>query len=86
MKTGGKITGKDLRDIRSFIESIRGPGNHFDLVMMGYTPGDDPAKAAKAIRPYKSAGLNWWLESLFRLKHSCDEMALRIRQGPPNLQ
>ena len=83
LKSGGKMTGKDLREIRAYIEAHRESTGHFDLVMMGYTPGDDREKATKIIRPYISAGLTWWLESLFREKNSYSDMVSRIRQGPP---
>lgn len=86
LKSGSKMTGKDLREIMSYILQHRVYPGHFDLVMMGYTPGSDPEKAIQTIRPYSSAGLTWWLESLFREKHSYDDMLTRIRQGPPRLE
>jgi len=53
--------------------------------MMGYTPGDDLAKARKMIAPYQAGGLTWWLESLFRVHDSNAAMRQRIRQGPPRV-
>lgn len=83
LKSGSKMTGKDLQEIRAYIEQHRESTGHFDLVMMGYSPGDDREKAAKILRPYMAAGLTWWLESLFREKNSYSDMLSRIRQGPP---
>jgi hypothetical protein len=80
------MTGKDLREIRAYIEIHRESTRHFDLVMMGYTPGDDPNKASKIIKPYIAAGLTWWRESLFRRKNSYADMVTRIRHGPPKAQ
>lgn len=85
MKSGSKMTGKDLRGIRAYIEKYRESEERYDLVMMGYTPGDDPEKATKIIRPYIAAGLTWWLESLFRMKNSAESMRVRIQQGPPRI-
>lgn len=42
LKSGSKMTGKDLREIRAYIEIHRESARHFDLVITGYTPGDDP--------------------------------------------
>lgn len=83
LKRGGKMTAKDLREIRDYIEQRREASGHFDMVMMGYTPGNDREKAAKIVRPYTAAGLTWWLEGLYRSRNSFSDMVLRIRQGPP---
>lgn len=82
LKKGGKMTGKDLQDIRAYIAAHRTATTPFDLVMMGSTPGDDPAKARKIVAPYVVAGLTWWLESLYRQRNSYEAMLARIRQGP----
>ena len=74
---------KDLREIRSYIDEHRGNNASFDVIMMGYTPGDKPDKAIKAVEKYTKAGLTWWLESLFRMKNSVEAMRVRIQQGPP---
>lgn len=53
--------------------------------MMGYTPGDDTVKGKKIVIPYAAAGLDWWLESLFKQRHSYKGMLTCIRQGPPKV-
>ena len=84
LKGGGRLSGKDLQEIRVYIERHRESAEGFDLVMMGYTPGDNREKAYMITRPYIAAGMTWWLESLFRVKNSYSEMLARIRQGPPS--
>jgi hypothetical protein len=75
-----------LEDIRSYIQQHRTSAAPFDLVMIGYTPGDDRGKAQKVIAPYSAGGLTWWLESLFRVHDSIAAMRRRIRQGPPKIE
>ena len=83
LKSGSPMQPKDLHEIRTFINTYRTDNAPFDLVMMGYTPGDDPVKAQKNVEKYAKAGLTWWLESLFRMKNSVETMRTRIQQGPP---
>jgi alkanesulfonate monooxygenase SsuD/methylene tetrahydromethanopterin reductase-like flavin-dependent oxidoreductase (luciferase family) len=86
LKSGGTMKKKDLEDIRLYIQQHRTSTAPFDLVMMGYTPGNDRAKAHKLIAPYWAGGLTWWLESLFRVHDSIAAMRQRIRQGPPKME
>jgi hypothetical protein len=86
LKTGGTMRGKDLDEIRAYIEAHRTTSAPFDLVMMGYTPGDDPIKAREIVAPYARAGLTWWLESLYGQRNALDAMRERIRQGPPKIE
>lgn len=83
LKSGGGMKKADLAAIRTYIQQQRTSDAPFDLVMMGYTSGDDPDKARKTIAPFAAAGLTWWLESLFGQKDSLAAMQARIRQGPP---
>lgn len=83
LKTGGAMRKRDLEEIQTYIQQYRTITTPFDLVMMGYTPGDDPDKAHRIIAPYRAAGLTWWLESLFRERDSIQAMRTRIQQGPP---
>ena len=80
------MRGKDLEDIRAYINEQRAASTPFEMVMMGYTPHDDPTKARKIVAPYAAAGLTWWLESLYRRRGSLDAMRTRIRQGPPRVE
>jgi alkanesulfonate monooxygenase SsuD/methylene tetrahydromethanopterin reductase-like flavin-dependent oxidoreductase (luciferase family) len=86
LKSGGTMQPKDLREIQTFVNDNRADRTPFDLVMMGYTPGDEPEEARKKVEKYTKAGSTWWLESLFRMKNSVGEMRKRIHQGPPRLK
>ena len=83
LKMGGGMTQRDLEEIRTYIQQHRTTTTPFDLVMMGYTPGNDKTKAHKTVARYAAAGLTWWLESLFGLRGSVEAMRSRVRQGPP---
>lgn len=82
LRRGKTMTAQDLRDIRAYVDAHRSSKTPFDLVMMGYTPGDDPEKAGKKVRRYAKAGLNWWLESLYPFRDDPEGMLKRIREGP----
>ena len=81
---GSDLTGADLQEIMAYIQQGRESDEQFDLVMMGCTPGEDQEQAVNIIRPYKEAGLTWWLESLYHAKDSYADLLTRIGQGPPN--
>jgi hypothetical protein len=83
LKSGSTMQAKDLREILTFINDHRIRNIPFDLVMMGYTPGTEPGRAREKIGKYINAGLTWWLESLFGMKNSIENMRKRIQQGPP---
>jgi len=59
LKHGGSMQGRDLRDIIAYIMEHRTRSDPFDVVMMGYTPGDDPTKAGKMVARFAKAGLTW---------------------------
>ena len=51
----------------------------FDVAISGCSaPGQDDLPAA-----YAEAGATWWLETLFGLRGSPDEMLQRVKAGPP---
>ena len=83
LKSGSALQPKDIRELRDFISSQRDAETPFDMVVMGYTSQSDPAKTFKTIEKFSKAGATWWLESLFRMKHSYQEMLTRIQQGIP---
>jgi hypothetical protein len=55
----------------------------FDVVVEGTTPGDDPAAAADAVRPWQDAGATWWLEADWDAVDDLERVVRRVRQGPP---
>lgn len=67
-----------------------------DLVQGGTTPGDNPARAAEIVAPFKEIGLTWWIEHIdpwrfglewgeFVTPDAQEKMNERILQGPPLL-
>ncbi|MAS33732.1 MAG: LLM class flavin-dependent oxidoreductase [Anaerolineaceae bacterium] len=66
------------------------------FIQNGYTPGDDPARAAEIVAPFAEMGLHWWIENIdpWRFGLSWSElvspeaaarMTERVRQGPPRV-
>lgn len=78
-----------LRDAVEFANTCRETDEPFDVVMTGFTDGDD---GSEVIRPYRDAGVTWWLECIapFRYGVGFDQewpveaLRQRILQGPPN--
>lgn len=85
LKTKGRLTGKDIKDIRTYIDSYRNDEASYDVVVTGTTPGNNAQNAMKKLRPLISAGVTWWLEALYRWRNSPEDMLARIRQGPPKI-
>ncbi len=61
----------------------RDPGDPFDIMVAGETPGDDPAAAAATVREFAAAGATWWTERINSGRGALDILRTRIRQGPP---
>ena len=74
---------KEVREIMSFIGEHRTSDEPFDMVVVGWTPHDNPDKARAKIKPFIRAGATWWLESLYMQCDSFDAMCERVRIGPP---
>ena len=83
LKQGG-LQPTDISEITAFVQEHRSTEAPFDIVKIGSTPGNNPAKAQKIVAPFAAAGATWWLESLFTERNSLEEMRQRIRQGPPH--
>jgi alkanesulfonate monooxygenase SsuD/methylene tetrahydromethanopterin reductase-like flavin-dependent oxidoreductase (luciferase family) len=56
------LTPQEWREILAYIGQHRSSSSPFAVVHSGATPGDDLAKAAALIEPYREAGVNWWME------------------------
>jgi alkanesulfonate monooxygenase SsuD/methylene tetrahydromethanopterin reductase-like flavin-dependent oxidoreductase (luciferase family) len=67
------------------INAIRTESTPFDVIVEGETPGDDQAKTAEILQPWRSAGATWWLEAMWSADGSAghDQVRARLRQGPP---
>ena len=62
----------------AYIQSHRVPSAPFDVAITGCS---DPGQNSLASE-YASAGATWWLESIFGLRGSLDEMLRRVAAGP----
>jgi hypothetical protein len=97
LKMDGMITPEQWGGIMKNINGQRTADTPFDWVHGGSTPGDDPAKAAEVVRPYRDVGITWWIEGAspfdfgwdFEKPFTTEATALmdrRIRQGPPKIE
>jgi hypothetical protein len=77
------LTPSDIRDIAKFIADCRISPDHFDVVMAGETPADDPDRARDLAAAYAEAGATWFLESTLPWKQPIDDFRRRIAAGPP---
>jgi hypothetical protein len=63
----------------ALLKGLHPVGKPLDIAISGVSqPGEDDL-----VREYAAAGATWWLESLFGLRGSVDELRERIRRGPP---
>jgi alkanesulfonate monooxygenase SsuD/methylene tetrahydromethanopterin reductase-like flavin-dependent oxidoreductase (luciferase family) len=85
--TRGEVVPEDVRAMRAYVEEHRVGMNleavPFDIVWEGQTPGDDPGRAARMVRPFAEAGATWWIESPWLPPNESEDLRRRIRQGPP---
>lgn len=88
------ITPQDAKDILDTIKTHRQSEDPFDLVISGWSPGENPAEAAARVELYAVEGVTWWVESLdpwrYGWENAAQEWPLaqireRIQQGPPSL-
>jgi alkanesulfonate monooxygenase SsuD/methylene tetrahydromethanopterin reductase-like flavin-dependent oxidoreductase (luciferase family) len=78
------MTPDDLKEIVTYVKANRSRSEPFDVVIGGYTPGDDPDRASHIVAAYREVGVTWWLEGINSLRGPIGDMHVRIRQGPPN--
>ena len=88
------ITPEIAKDISDTIMSYRQSDEPYDLVMSGWSPGDNADEAAARVVPYAEVGASWWIESLDPWRYGweqpgqvwpLDQLRERIQQGPPQL-
>lgn len=96
IKWGASMTPEEWRELLMYVQKHRTSSGPFDAVHSGATPGDDPMQAAALVRPYREAGVTWWVEPIdpwrFGWSYEVDWdpqatvlMRERVRQGPPRL-
>lgn len=85
MASEGPLSPDDIRAIKAYVEAHRTLTTPFDIITEGETPGDDPAGADAIMRPWKEAGVTWWMETRWGYT-SLQEVRERIRQGPPRAE
>lgn len=76
-----------------FVNAQRNSDRPFDVVFNGYTPSDDPQVAENFLKPFREAGMTWWLENIYPIhyggtwdgKWDLETMQGRILQGPPKV-
>ncbi len=79
------VTPETIREIKEYAEENRTETTPFDIVWEGQTPGEHPGQAASIVRPYAEAGATWWIESPWTPPNEPDDLRVRIKQGPPQL-
>ena len=80
-----------LEQALAYTRAQRQAAAPLDVVCMGFTPGDDTARAADIVGQRSQRGGTWWLESLIPFRFgkgmtsdwTADDMRKRILQGPP---
>jgi alkanesulfonate monooxygenase SsuD/methylene tetrahydromethanopterin reductase-like flavin-dependent oxidoreductase (luciferase family) len=68
-----------LADKLAIIHTYRTSVAPFDVAITGCSNPGETALAGE----YAAVGATWWLESLFGLRGSVEEMLARVRGGPP---
>ena len=76
---GERLTPEEIRVMVAYVKAHRGRSDSFDVAFAEETPSD-PEKGAKIVKPYREAGVTWWLEGIWGAR---EEMRERIRHGPP---
>ena len=77
------VTPEDVREMRAYVEANRTLTTPFDIVASGKTNGLDRSQQKDTVLPWVEAGATWWMEGLWGMSN--EEVAERIRQGPPKV-
>jgi len=85
LKGDNLLTPQDVKAVKDFITQERTSTEPFDIAIINWTDPSDPVKAAQKVARYERAGATWWLESLYTLQDSLENLRRCIRLGPPKL-
>jgi alkanesulfonate monooxygenase SsuD/methylene tetrahydromethanopterin reductase-like flavin-dependent oxidoreductase (luciferase family) len=77
------LSAGDLAELLATVRAQRPGGGPFEVMVGGWSPGDDPAAARATVEPLAAAGMTWWSEGLEPRRGSLAAMRERVRQGPP---
>jgi alkanesulfonate monooxygenase SsuD/methylene tetrahydromethanopterin reductase-like flavin-dependent oxidoreductase (luciferase family) len=81
-----QLSPDDIIQMLDYIKQFRTNSKHFDVYIVGDTPGN-PEEGAKLIEPYEKAGVTWWGERIdeYKFSNSSEKIRERILQGPPKI-
>jgi alkanesulfonate monooxygenase SsuD/methylene tetrahydromethanopterin reductase-like flavin-dependent oxidoreductase (luciferase family) len=79
---GEMMTPAELRAAVEFTLGERTSADPFEVVIGGHSP-DGPRATAARLAPYVEAGLTWWVEGIHPAFGSVEQLAERVRRGPP---
>jgi len=82
------FTPEDLRKALDWVLPRREIETPLDVIVENQTPGDDPARGARIVKPGADAGATWHMESMWGAMVEADgqeRVFKRIQQGPPRM-
>ncbi|MHA1409852.1 MAG: LLM class flavin-dependent oxidoreductase, partial [Candidatus Odinarchaeia archaeon] len=77
------LTPEMLRDVLSIIKENRGSLKNYDVAVSGVTSGKNTKQDREKLLSYISEGANWWIEDIYEVRGSLENLLTRIRDGPP---
>src|SRR5260221_4644130 len=80
-----EVTPYDVRAMKKHIDEHRTLTTPFDVVMDGQTVASEHQQTVDKIAPYAEVGATWWVETMWFPPNGAEEIAKRIRQGPPRI-
>jgi alkanesulfonate monooxygenase SsuD/methylene tetrahydromethanopterin reductase-like flavin-dependent oxidoreductase (luciferase family) len=80
-----QLTPSQVRDLVSFIKSVRTSDAPFEIIQSGETSGESADQDRAIVASYEEAGATWWFEGRLPWRSSVEQVRARIRMGPPRL-
>jgi alkanesulfonate monooxygenase SsuD/methylene tetrahydromethanopterin reductase-like flavin-dependent oxidoreductase (luciferase family) len=78
------ISPERLAEVVAYVDEHRDdPEAPYDVVIEGYSDGEDPAADFELVERYREVGLTWWIERLDWFRGPLDEARARLEAGPP---
>ena len=81
LSSGSKLNPGELLEVATFIRKHRPDTSTYDIVATSGASGQ--MESERIISAYADAGATWWLYDLRKWRDSREELASRIRKGPP---